>query len=279
MPLSEVGARSARRRPAPEVVGSARTWLFVPGNAGPRLQKAHDSSADEVILDLEDAVAPAEKDAARTAVVDWLTGGGSAWVRINGAETPWYADDVAVLATVRGLRGVILPKCQRGEDAAHLRSSLPADIALVGLVESAMGIRDVDTVAASGVDRLAFGALDFATDVESDPEDEVVGHARARLVIASRAAGIPAPVDGVTPSLDPAVVSADSRRARRSGFRGKLCIHPAQLMPADEALRPSDDEIDWARRVVAAMTGGGVVLLDGAMVDTPVVERARRLLC
>lgn len=266
-----------RRGRARDAVALARTWLFVPGTGGARLQKAYDSRADEVVLDLEDAVPPGDKEAARAAVVAWLGTGGSAWVRVNGAATPWHADDVAAVAGCPGLRGLVVPKCELPAVVSGLRKSLPDEVGLVGLVETALGIRDVQAIASAGVDRLAFGSLDFAADVDCSPEDDLLLHARAVLVIASRCASLPAPVDGVTPALDVDRVAEDARRARSAGFRGKLCIHPAQLEPADTALRPTVEEVAWARRVLAAASGGGVALVDGAMVDAPVVDRARRI--
>jgi len=262
---------------ARDALARARTWLFVPGTGGTRLQKAYDSPADEVVLDLEDAVDPVDKAAARAAVVEWLGSAGTAWVRVNAVGTPWHEDDLTALANCPGLRGIVLPKCDLPAAVARLRASLSKEVGLVGLVETAVGIRDVHALAMAGVDRLSFGSLDFAADVGCSPDDDLLVYARAQIVIGSRCAPLPAPVDGVTPALDAQRVAEDARRARSSGFRAKLCIHPMQLEPADTALRPSDDEIAWAHRVLEAATQGGVAVVDGAMVDAPVVERARRI--
>ena len=275
LPNLQGGTRRGRPR---DVQARALTWLFVPGNAGTRLQKAYDSPAHEVVLDLEDAVAPGDKDGARAAVVDWLNRSGAAWVRVNGVATPWQEDDLAALAACPSLRGIVLPKCEAPMAVSRLRATLSDEVGIVGLVETAVGIRDVQAIAVAGVDRLAFGSLDFAVDVDCSPEDDLLLHARAQLVIGSRCAKLPAPIDGVTPVIDAQRVSEDARRARSAGFRGKLCIHPLQLEPAETALRPTDEEVAWATRVIQAATHGGVAVLDGAMVDAPVVERARRIL-
>lgn len=271
---ADTGARRGRPRDA---LTRARTWLFVPGTAGTRLQTAYDSAADEVVLDLEDAVAPGDKEAARGAVVAWLDGARSAWVRVNGVGTPWHAADVAALTGCRSLRGIVVPKCEIPATVSGLRATFSNEVGIVGLVETALGIRDVHAIALAGVDRLAFGSLDFATDVDCSPEDDLLLHARAQLVIGSRCASLPAPIDGVTTAIDAQHVAEDARRARRSGFRGKLCIHPLQLEPVDTALRPTDEEVAWAARVLEAATRGGVVVVDGAMVDAPVVHRARQI--
>ena len=156
---------------------------------------------------------------------------------------------------------------------------------MLALVESARGVLNAEALAAAdGVQRLVFGTLDFALDLDlvDDPASGPVGldAAASRLAWASRAAGLPPPVAGVTPAIhDPALLRADFARARAHGFGAKLCIHPQQVAWVHEALRPADDEIEWAQRVLAAAASThGAVQLDGRMIDRPVVERARRLL-
>ena len=150
----------------------------------------------------------------------------------------------------------------------------------LALVESAVGVlRAVELAATPGVSRLAFGHLDFAADIASSLHDDAMLMARSSLVIASRAAELPGPVDGVTTALDdPQQARADAIRARALGFAGKLCIHPSQVDVVNAAFSPSEADIAWAQRIVEASARGGALRVDGQMVDPPVVQRARALL-
>lgn len=262
-----------------------RTYLFVPGERPERFDKAAASGADAIMLDLEDAVASAAKSTAREAVGEWLQrlpedGRERAAVRINDASTPWFGDDVAMLARCNAVR-VMLPKAESTEQIAMLRLAVNG-IGVVALIESARGVAAAEAIAASpGVVRLAYGTLDFALDLDIPPEPVGLQHAAGRIVIASRAAGLPAPVAGVTPELsDEAKLLADFAWARALGFGAKLCIHPKQVAPLHAALRPGDDEIAWARRVIAAADAaqGAAVQLDGRMIDKPVLQRAHGVL-
>lgn len=259
-------------------LATARTWLFVPGNRPDRFAKALAAGADIVIVDLEDAVPPADKDMARAAVATLLDQGAPVVVRINAFGSPWHDADLA-LAGHPALAAIMLPKARH--DAALGR--LAARVPVVALIETAAGHAEAVAVAATpGVARLAFGAIDMALDLDlAGADDAVLDPLRLDLAIASRLAERPAPIDGVTPD----VCNADAlvgavRRARTLGFAGKLCIHPAQVPAVHVALAPTADELAWARRVVAAdcAAQGGAVLLDGAMIDRPVVARAKRIL-
>jgi citrate lyase subunit beta/citryl-CoA lyase len=253
------------------------TWLFVPGDRQERFSKAFESGADQVIIDLEDAVASDAKDDARGAVVAYLSGGGSAWVRINAAGTPRGASDVEGLGGVPGLRGVMVPKA---EDPAELQAvANRLSVPVIALVETARGLHDASLVAsAPGVARLAFGSVDFALDVAALETPQSLLYARSQLVIVSRIHGLSAPIDGVTRDVaDLSAVSADAQHGRNLGFGAKLCIHPAQVPVVRDTYRPSAAELAWARRVLDAGVGGAA-RLDGQMLDEPVRERARRLL-
>jgi citrate lyase subunit beta / citryl-CoA lyase len=260
----------------------AVTWLFVPGDRPDRFDKALNSGAEETICDLEDGVAPERKSAARDAIAGWLGDQRSAWVRINGVATQWHAEDVAALAGQAGLRGVLLPKAESAEALLRLRAELGPTVDLIALIETAVGIhRAIDIAGCDAVDRLAFGSLDYALDINADGSDDSLLLARSTLVIASRVAGKPAPIDGATTTLDdPTLLRHEAGRAAGLGFGGKLCVHPSQLAPVAEAFRPSEDDIAWARRVVEATSSGGsgASALDGVMIDEPVMERARRIL-
>jgi citrate lyase subunit beta / citryl-CoA lyase len=260
----------------------AISWLFVPGSRPDRFERARSAGADATIVDLEDAVAPAAKPAARDNVVRWLRGGASAWVRINAAGTPWHDCDLRELAGCESLLGVVVPKSESVEALEHASATL-AGRPLIALVESAVGIRDIDLLAASGAaTRIAFGSVDYALDIDAQSSDEVLLYARSAIVTASRAAGIAAPIDGVTvETQDAAVISADAARARSLGFGGKLCIHPAQVEPVQQAFTPTGAELTWAGAVLATWAESGepaAFQLNGEMIDRPVIERARRLI-
>ncbi|MEQ0559581.1 CoA ester lyase [Amycolatopsis sp. NEAU-NG30] len=246
------------------------TFLFVPGDRPGRFGKAVAAGADVVILDLEDAVAPENKDAARNEVAAWLDAGHAAMVRINGPGTPWFAADVAVV-TARGVP-VMVPKAESPGVLAGFRE-------VVALVETARGVERAGELAAvPSVTRLAFGSVDLAAELGVAPEDpEPFTYARSRLVIASAAAGLAPPVDGVTTDLrDGGRLAADVRYARRMGFGGKLCVHPDQVAAVRAGFEPTEAERAWARRVVTA--GASVSTVDGELVDRPVLARARRIL-
>lgn len=262
-----------------------RTYLFVPGDRPERFAKALASGADAVVLDLEDAVLPAAKAAAREAVAAAFAASADAArlvVRINDETSAWFDADLALLAAA-GAATVMLPKAERPETVARLRATAP-HLTVLALVETARGLLAAEALAsAPGVQRLALGTVDLALELDlSGPLAASVGldAAAARLAWASRAAGIASPVAGVTVALDDeATLLADLDRARAHGFGAKLCIHPRQVAPIHAALAPSAAELDWAHRVLAAAEGAaGAVQLDGRMIDRPVVERARRLL-
>jgi citrate lyase subunit beta/citryl-CoA lyase len=254
--------------------------LFVPGDRADRFGKAAASGADIVVLDLEDAVAPEAKATARDQVVRWLADGGVGCVRINAAGTPFHETDVAALVGAPGLRAVLVPKAEDPRVLTALSAALGPDTAVVALVESALGQHRVHELAAApGVARLAFGSIDLALDLGADDAALPLLFARSSLVLASRVAGLPAPVDGVTQDLDdPAVVARDTTAAVGLGFGGKLCVHPRQVTAVNAGFRPSEAAVHHARQVLAAAAAGGSARVGGQMVDRPVVERARQLL-
>ncbi|MER5953791.1 CoA ester lyase [Streptomyces sp. NPDC001893] len=254
-------------------LAAARTLLFVPGHRPDRFEKAAAAGADAVIIDLEDAVAPDDKDAARRHTADRLARGRDVVVRINAPGTPWWDADLD-LVTAFGCP-VMLPKAEDPDVIARIAEVC----AVIPLVETAAGIeRALDVCCAPGVVRAAFGSVDLATELGVRHDDTLaLAYARSRLVMACAAAGVAPPLDGVTTALDDAdALAQDIRHARRLGFGGKLCIHPRQLQAVAEGLAPSDEELAWARKVLAV--GEAVSAVGGVMVDKPVQERARRLL-
>jgi citrate lyase subunit beta/citryl-CoA lyase len=260
-------------------LASVVTLLFVPGNQPDRFPKAASAGADVVVCDLEDAVPTDAKDDARSAVVDWLADGRRAAVRVNAPGTAPHRADLAALAAVgEHLAGILVPMAETPKSLAAVVEALPG-IAVMALVETARGIRAAAELAAvDGVVRLGLGHLDLAADLGADPAGPLIAHCRHELVLAARTAGSAPPVDGVTPHVrDDDLVAADAFTAKRSGFGGKLCIHPAQVHPVAAAFAPSAQETAWARRVLTAASGG-VSVVDGAMVDAPVLARARTIL-
>jgi citrate lyase subunit beta/citryl-CoA lyase len=257
----------------------ARSYLFVPGNRPERFDKACAAGADAVIVDLEDAVPPAEKAAARAALAAWLSPQQPVLVRINGFDSAWFEDDLALCSTP-GVAGVVLPKAEHEEALGAVASAGAA--AILPLIESGLGLWHAAALARlPRVERLVFGSIDFSFDMGIQEGHETLLYARSQLVLASRVAGIAAPVDGVTTSFDePERVHADTLRARALGFGGKLCIHPKQVAPVHEAFAPTAEETAWAGRVVAAAAAaqGGAVALDGKMVDRPVILIAQQML-
>jgi citrate lyase subunit beta/citryl-CoA lyase len=272
-------------------LAAARTLLFVPGNRPERFDKAIDAGADAVIVDLEDAVPPAAKDEARRAVAErWgalAERGVPLVLRINPLGSELAAEDVALAATLPGIAGLMCPKAEGAPPLAALQARLGGMVALLPLIESAAGLDALKAIAAApGVLRLVVGHIDFMVDtgIACDPGDEAEGEQaplRIAVAMATRLAGLAPAVDGVTVQTgDDARLRADTRRARRFGFGGKLCIHPRQVAVVHETLAPTEAELAWARRVVEAdaASGGAAVQLDGRMVDLPVVLQARRTL-
>ena len=180
--------------------------------------------------------------------------GHSGCVRVNAVGTAWHDDDVAAVCGLPGLRQVMLPKSELPEDLAALAERLPPRVEIVALVETALGVHDATALArVPRVRRLAFGSVDFGLDAGITGTGEELLYARSRLVLASRVAGIAAPLDGVTTALDDVeLLAAESARARRLGFAGKLAVHPAQIDAINRAFSPTEEEVAWARGVLAA---------------------------
>lgn len=253
--------------------------LFVPGDRPERFAKAMAAGADAVIIDLEDAVAPDAKEHARAglaAALSGLAGSVPVLLRINARGTPWHAGDLAACAGLP-IAGIVLPKAESGADCVAVGAA--TGLPVVALVESALGLRNAEEIAVASC-RIAFGSIDFAADLGIAHERDVLLPARFALAVAARLAGQAAPIDGVTTALrDEDVIAEDCRHAVAMGFGGKLIIHPAQIAAARKGFAPSEGECDWARRVLAAVEGGAAAIaVDGAMVDAPVIARARRIL-
>ncbi|WNC92707.1 CoA ester lyase [Paraburkholderia sp. FT54] len=264
-------------------VALPRSYLFVPGNRPERFDKAHAAGADAVILDLEDAVQPDEKPAARAAALAAVSGDAlrPAWVRINSSDTPWFNEDVVALAGQPGVAGIVLPKAETREQIETVLATAHSALSVLPIVETARGFANLAVLcAAPRVQRIVFGTLDFQIDLGIDGDGEELHLFRSQIVLASRLAGIGAPVDGVSTTLtDTNAIEADARRGRRFGFGGKLCIHPRQIDAVHRAYAWSEADKAWAQRVLAAVetSHGAAVAVDGKMVDMPVILKARRI--
>lgn len=264
-----------------------RSYLFVPGNRPERFEKAHAAGADAVILDLEDAVQPDEKPVARSAVLAAVSRNAErsatrpAWVRINGTDTSWFNEDIAALAGLAGVAGIVLPKAETREQIEAVLALAHSGLSVLPIVETARGFANLAVLcAAPRVQRIAFGTLDFQIDLGIDGDGEELHLFRSQIVLASRLAGIGAPVDGVSTIIaDADAIEAEARRGRRFGFGGKLCIHPRQIDAVHRAYAWSEADKAWAQRVLAAVetSQGAAVAVDGKMVDMPVILKARRI--
>lgn len=284
-----------------------RSFLFVPGNVPRRVEKALGLEADAIILDLEDSVAPSDKPKTRGPVAEALGRPRRArgYVRVNAASSPWCYEDL--VETIRaGVDGVVLPKV---ESAAELhaidwllaaleraRGIAEGAIDLMPLVETAAGMQRVDRIlqarslrpyaAPWRVKRVCFGAADYARDLglAVGPEEAELAEARARLVLASRAAGLENPIDSPWFGIeDSAEFRRSLGRSRSGGFQGRLCIHPGQIAAVNAAYFPSEEELARAERIVAEFgraeaAGAAAIELDGQMIDTPIARRAEALL-
>lgn len=258
----------------------AVSYLFVPATRLDRVEKARSSAAHEVIVDLEDAVAEDEKTAARDAVAG-IPDGRPIHVRVNARRTPHHDDDLRAAAALPWVSAVVVPKVESADDVAEVKAALPGTIAVVVLVESARGIVAADAIAEAGAARIMFGSVDYVADLGTQPSQAVLAYPRSRLVVASRAAELAAPIDGPTlVTSDEGLVRAEAEAAKALGMGGKLCIHPSQLAAVNEVFASSGDDVAWAAAVLAAAEaqGGGAFSFEGSMVDAPVIARARRIL-
>jgi (S)-citramalyl-CoA lyase len=261
-----------------------RTALFVPASRPERIPKALAVGADAVIVDLEDAVQEGLKIEARANLDAFLSSNPDArlLVRINAPEHAEHAADIELCSRHAGVIGVLLPKV---ECAAQVARVATCSKPVWPIIESAAGLLELPSIArANGVERLSFGALDLGLDLGlssgSTAAERILDQARYALLLHSRTAALAAPLDSVFPAIeDHDGLARTARDARDMGFDGLLCIHPKQVAVVHDALRPAVAELAWARRVMtAASSGAGVFVVDGQMVDAPVLGRARLLL-
>jgi len=275
-----------------------RTWLFAPGNHARKVGKVFDAGADVAILDLEDAVAVAEKVPTRAVVAEALHRPRPcrAYVRVNALDTGFtFGDLEAVIGP--GLDGIVLPKVERAADIQMVdwvigsleqkHGLTPGAIDLMPILETGRGIAGARGISGAGgrLKRVSFGAGDYTRDMgmEWTMTEHEVDVARAEVVLASRINDLEPPIDTVFIHIrEHDAFKASCIRVRQAGFQGKLCIHPDQVGPANAAFTPTADEVTWARRIVAAFreaeaAGSASIQVDGYFVDYPIVEKAERM--
>jgi len=256
-----------------------RSYLFAPGHNEKLVGKVFDAGADAVILDLEDAVPPEHKAAARHHIAGALWHH-PAWVRINAAKTPLAEADLHAIATAA--YGIRIPKVESVEEVRWVADRAPGK-PLICAIESAKGVANAIAIAAEpGVKYLALGGIDLQKDLGIAGGDAPLQYVRSHLVVAARAAGLEPPIDSVYPFLqDTEGLRRQAGLSRSFGFFGKSAIHPCQLAAIHAEFSPRDDELQWARTVLDAFEeadGSAVRLPSGEFVDLPVAERARNIL-
>ncbi|WP_242658441.1 HpcH/HpaI aldolase/citrate lyase family protein [Klenkia brasiliensis] len=258
----------------------SRSWLLVNGARDhAEFDAALASRADQVILDIEDAVDPQAKPTARASVVEYLSTerDRQAWVRINDHSTPFWADDVAALAGLPGLAGVMLAKTEDGSHVTETYDRLGGATRVLALVESALGIEEAVHIAkARGAFRLAFGSGDYRRDTGTAADDLAMAYPRSRLVVASRVGGLPGPIDGPTVGSSHGVLRDATEVTVSLGLTGKLCLVIDQLPVINEVISPTPSDVAWATDFLADFDARGQVIRDGS--DLPRLGRARKIM-
>jgi citrate lyase subunit beta/citryl-CoA lyase len=255
--------------------------LFVPADRPDRFAKALASPASGAILDLEDAVSPDRRAFARDQVRAFLRAHDDlsrVAVRINPADTADGRADLAMLAAVPRPAALVVPKVGHAGDVARVTAAV-GDVPLIVIIETARGIARCEVIAeAPHVLALAFGPYDLAAELGGETTDDVMDPHRARMLVAARAAQRWA-IDGPSREYgDPTIPTRDAEHARRMGLDGKLLIHPAQLAPVRAAFAPTEEQVAYARRIVEAARHANPAVLDGTMIDPPIIIAAERLL-
>jgi citrate lyase subunit beta/citryl-CoA lyase len=253
----------------------SRSWLLASAASEANFAPALASEADSVIFDMEDAVPAPGKAEARERVVHALSTGMTAWVRVNGIETDYWAEDLAALSGAPGLRGVMLAMTEKPEQVTHTAMRLQAGTPVLALVESALGIENATAIAsAPGTFRLAFGVGDFRRDTGASDDPMALAYARSKLVVASRVGQLPGPIDGPTVGALGEELLEASRVTASMGMTGKLCLSPDATDTINKALAPSESEIQWAVELLSAHAAGAVVG-DGSYL--PRLARAQKI--
>lgn len=263
---------------APRTVSAeiARSWLLVAATRPDDFDAAEASRADQIILDVEDAVDPGLKGSARDDVASWLKSGGSGWVRINDRTSDFWSDDVDALVGLPGLLGVMLAKAESPAHVTETFDRLHGHTPVIALVESALGIEEAANIArARGAYRLAFGSGDYRRDTGTAADDMAMAYPRSRLVIASRVGNLPGPIDGPTVGSNHPVLREQGGVAVALGMTGKLCLDVEQLPIINEVISPTRSDVAWARDFLDDFEARGRVIRDGS--DLPRLGRAQKI--
>ncbi|MCU1409852.1 MAG: CoA ester lyase [Rhodoglobus sp.] len=263
---------------APRTVSAeiARSWLLVAATRPADFDAAEASRADQIILDVEDAVDPGLKGKARDDVAQWLSSGGSGWVRINDRTSDFWSDDVDALVGLPGLLGVMLAKAESPAHVTETFDRLHGQTPVIALVESALGIEEAANIArARGAYRLAFGSGDYRRDTGTAADDMAMAYPRSRLVIASRVGNLPGPIDGPTVGSNHPVLREQGGIAVALGMTGKLCLDVEQLPIINEVISPTRSDVAWARDFLDDFEARGRVIRDGS--DLPRLGRAQKI--
>jgi citrate lyase subunit beta/citryl-CoA lyase len=264
---------SSRLHVAPEI---SRSWLLVPGTRPELFTPAANSRADQIILDVEDAVDPALKPKAVADVRAWLDGGGRGWVRINDRTTKFWSEDIDALRGAPGLLGVMLAKTEDGSHVTETFDRLGGATPVLALIESALGIEEARNIAcARGAFRLAFGSGDYRRDTGTSVDDLAMAYPRSRLVVASRIGNLPGPIDGPTVGTSHPILREKSELAVALGLTGKLCLDVEQIPVINEAISPTRSDVAWAVDFLADFESRGRVVRDGS--DLPRLGRAEKI--
>lgn len=254
----------------------SRSWLLVNGTKVETFDAAAASRADQIILDIEDAVDPKHKPAALESVASWLEAGGQAWVRVNDATTTFWSQDLARLKGVKGLKGVMLAKTETKDQVEATFSALGGQTPVIALIESALGIEDARLIAeAKGAFRLAFGSGDYRRDTGTSTDAAAMNYPRSRLVVASRVGNLPGPVDGPTVGTSHPILREQSEITVALGLTGKLCLDTSQIPVINEVISPTQSDVAWARDFMADFEARGRVIRDGS--DLPRLGRAEKI--
>ncbi|CAN5235735.1 CoA ester lyase [soil metagenome] len=254
----------------------ARSWLLVAATRPGDFDAAEASRADQIILDVEDAVDPGLKGKAREDVANWLSDGGSGWVRINDRTSDFWSDDVDALVGLPGLLGVMLAKAESPAHVTETYDRLHGQTPVIALVESALGIEEAANIArARGAYRLAFGSGDYRRDTGTAADDMAMAYPRSRLVIASRVGNLPGPIDGPTVGSNHPVLREQGGVAVALGMTGKLCLDVEQLPIINEVISPTRSDVAWARDFLDDFEARGRVIRDGS--DLPRLGRAQKI--
>lgn len=260
---------------------AARSYLFVPANRVERFEKALNTQADVIIIDLEDALPVDLKVSARQALKEWLITNPQhqIMIRTNAKNTAWFKEDIE-LARLKNVKAIVLPKTESPEDIEAILAVENIDI--FALIETPAGFANIRQIAkTTSVQALMFGSIDFQLEMNMQGGYAELLSFRNEFVLASKLAGIQAPIDGVTIDFkDEALIQLETQQAKNLGFTGKLCIHPNQVNIVNQVFSPSEEEIKWAQSVLKTVeeAQGQAASLDGKMIDLPVILRAERII-